>query len=104
MKFIDIKITTNFSRVYAFDDEVDIDFLKLVIEGVKTEFSQSIVLGSPSFDDSGKWDFLNHATSFYSNQLQFSALYTIRSKDIEKDFENLFRTVRQESSPISMGR
>jgi hypothetical protein len=31
-RFIDLELTTNFSRVTAFDDEIDINFLKIVLE------------------------------------------------------------------------
>lgn len=90
--YLDVKITSNFSRVSAFDDELDTNFLKIVLSGVKRDFSQKIDVGAPSFYDLGKKDFLNSATAFYSNQLQFSPIYSISSNDIVKDFNDLFRT------------
>lgn len=90
--YLDIKITSNFSRVSAFDDELDTNFLKIVLSGVKKDFSQNVEVGAPSFYDLGKQDFLNSITAFYSNQLQFSPIYSINSNDILKDFNDLFRT------------
>jgi len=91
--FVDIKFTTNFSRVHVFDDEVDIDLLKTVLDGMKESFtSLEISNEGPFYDDLRKDDFLDCATSFYSNQLQFSPIYTIRSTDVNKDFNDLFKT------------
>ena len=90
--YIDIKLTNNFSRVHAFDDEVNIDFLKLVLDGVKEEFSLAIDINRPLYKGLCNWDYLKSATSFYNNQLQFSDVHTIRSKNIESDFIDLFKT------------
>ncbi|MDD4047741.1 MAG: DUF3037 domain-containing protein [Clostridia bacterium] len=91
--YVDIKFTTNFSRVLAFDDEVDIKFLKIVLDGVKDSFtSLKLSKGRPSEEDLRKSEFLNCATAFYSNQLQFSPIYTIRSTNISEDFDDLFKT------------
>lgn len=89
--FIDLRLTTNFSRVHAFDDEIDINFLKVVLDGVKSEFTQSTVHG-PSLKELMNDSYLEQATRTYVNQLQFSPVFTIRSKDIEPDFEDLFKT------------
>lgn len=91
-QFIDIRLTNNFSRVHAFDDEVDIEFLKLVLDGVKKEFSLEFNINRPSYDDLCSWSFLESATSIYNNQLQFSNVYTIRSKNFQNDFDDLFKT------------
>src|SRR5699024_3114418 len=89
--FVDFKSTTNFSRVTAFDDEIDLEFLKLVIAGIKEEFSQSTVHG-PSLRAVNEEDFLEKQTMFYANQLQFSPIRIIRSDNPKKDLENLFKT------------
>lgn len=89
--FIDIKITNNFSRVSAFDDEVDINFLKIVIEGLKEDFSQTTISG-PTIKEIQNLNYLESKTSIFVNQLQFSPIYTFRSKEINLDFDNLFRT------------
>lgn len=89
--YIDMELTTNFSRVTAFDDEIDINFLKIVLNGVKSEFTQSTIHG-PSWEDIKDWNYLERATSIYVNQLQFSPIQIIRSTDIHKDFQDLFRT------------
>jgi hypothetical protein len=82
-KFIDCKITTNFSRVSTFDDEINLGFLKLVLEGIEEDFTKSSIVHGPSFDQLAKWDFLERATSFYVNQLQFSPIRFIRSSNYD---------------------
>lgn len=90
--FLDLKLTTNFSRVTAFDDEVDINFLKLVLDGIKTDFALTSTVDGPSLQEIGDWNLLEQATAIYVNQLQFSSVQIIRSNNIEEDFKNLFRT------------
>jgi hypothetical protein len=88
--FIDLQITNNFSRVTAFDDEIDISFLKIVLEGIKDEFTISTING-PNQKQLGDKLLLEKSTSIYANQLQFSPIHIIRSSDISVDFEILFR-------------
>ncbi|MBY0129116.1 DUF3037 domain-containing protein [Bacillus cereus] len=90
-KYVNLQLTTNFSRVSQFDDESDVKFLKLVLEGVKDDFTQSITDG-PSLQQAEDPKFLEKATSIYVNQLQFSPIRTIRSRDYLKDEIDLFRT------------
>ncbi|WP_158591756.1 DUF3037 domain-containing protein [Oceanobacillus halophilus] len=89
--FIDFRYTSNFSRVKKFDDEVDIEFLKLVLMGVENEFTQGTDHG-PSLKHISDENFLEKNTNFYSNQLQFSNTRMIRSNNPLRDFENLFKT------------
>ena len=95
---IRFQTTRNYSRVLAFDDEIDISFLKLVIEGIRNDFTLSTVDG-PTLSDLKNWSFLDKATSIYVNQLQFSEIKVISSKDIEADFEKLFKTFVYFDSP-----
>lgn len=88
--YVNMEITSNFSRVAMFDDEIDIKLLKLILKGVKSEFTQSTVHGPP-IEEVKKWDFLEKHTAIYVNQLQFSPVRVIRSYDIMKDEEDLFR-------------
>jgi hypothetical protein len=85
------KFTSNFSRVKAFDDEVDLEFLKLILEGLSDQFTLSTDYG-PSLKELTKIDYLNEVTRHYVNQIQFSKINSIYSPDIEKDFDDLFRT------------
>lgn len=89
--FIDIKITNNFSRVSIFDDEVDIAFLKVILEGIKDDLSQTTLSG-PSFSEINNEKYLDNYTKFFVNQIQFSPVRTIRSIDLQDDFEKLFMT------------
>lgn len=89
--YINFKATKNFSRVKTFDDEIDIEFLKLILEGVEEEFTQSTVHG-PSLKAIDDNNFLEKQTAFYANQLQFSPIKVIRSNNVEKDFDDLFKT------------
>jgi Protein of unknown function (DUF3037) len=89
--YVNLEITSNFSRVAAFDDEIDLKLLKLILKGVQSEFTQSTVHGPP-IEEVKQWDFLEKHTAIYVNQLQFSPIQVIRSYDIAKDEADLFRT------------
>lgn len=88
---IDCAITNNFSRVSTFDDEIDVNFLKIVLSGVKEDFSKSTVTG-PSFKDVSDFYYLEKATSIYVNQLQFSTIQLYKSSDFETDLDDLYKT------------
>src|SRR5690625_2045620 len=75
--YVNFKATTNFSRVTTFDDEIDIDFLKMVLSGVESEFTQDLVHG-PSYKIVRDINFLEKQTAHYANQLQFSPIRIIR--------------------------
>lgn len=90
-KFIDCLITNNYSRVKSFDDEIDLPFLKIVLSGVKDDFSKTSVVSGPSFEDIADRLYLEKATSIYVNQLQFSEIKQIRSRDLEADLLKLFK-------------
>jgi hypothetical protein len=90
-QFVDLVITNNFRRLKAFDDEIDVDFLKIVLDGLKEDFSITTTTG-PSYRELADWDFLERKTSIFVNQLQFSSIYIIRSIDIGEDFKKLFKT------------
>lgn len=89
--YVDFKSTKNFKRVTTFDDEIDINFLKIVISGIEEEFTQSTING-PTIDEVSDEYFLEKNTVFYANQLQFSPIKIIRTSNPVKDFEDLFRT------------
>lgn len=90
-RHIDIKFTSNFKRVAAFDDEIDVKFLKVVLEGIKESFTKSTVSG-PSEEALADVNFIEKSTFYYANQIQFSNPNLIHSSDYEQDFEDLFRT------------
>jgi hypothetical protein len=89
--YVNLEITKNFGRVTAFDDEIDINFLKIVLEGIQNDFSLSTVNG-PSPESVFNWNFIEASTSIFVNQIQFSPVKTIRSSNIYEDEEKLFKT------------
>ncbi|WP_052409928.1 DUF3037 domain-containing protein [Paenibacillus durus] len=91
-KYIDCLITSNLSRVSTFDDEIDIPFLKIILSGVKEDFSKNSTVTGPSYEDIANLNYLEKATSIYVNQLQFSKIQLFRSADFETDLNNLFKT------------
>lgn len=88
---IKTKLTTNYSRVKSFDDEIDLEFLKVILEGIEEQFSISTVSG-PSLKILSNDDFLEESTRYYVNQLQFNEIRNIYSEDVDKDFDDLFKT------------
>jgi hypothetical protein len=88
--YVNLGLTKNFSRVSFFDDEMDINFLKIVLDGVQKDFTLSFTDGPSS--EVFEWNYLEKATSIYVNQLQFSPIRAIRTENYLLDEENLFRT------------
>ena len=46
----DFKYISNFQRFHAFDDEADIDFVKLYLRGIKDEVETSVFNFNKEFD------------------------------------------------------
>lgn len=90
-KYLNLSITDNFKRVKTFDDEVDINFLKLILNGMEDEFEPSTIDGF-SEKQLKNPDLLNEYTKFYVNQLQFSEVKFILSNNILCDEKSLFDT------------
>ncbi|MNW33494.1 hypothetical protein D3C74_104570 [compost metagenome] len=91
LQYVDIKFTKNFRRVTAFDDEIDIDFLKIVLEGIREGLTRSTISGL-SAEELLDINFIEKKTFYYANQIQFSPTVVFSSNNIEHDFEDLFRT------------
>jgi|GEM_PF-497693 len=70
--------TSNWTRVKTFDDEVDVDYLKLILKGIEQEISNDTL-----FNFKEKFD-IKRYTKFYVNELKFS---DITFTDIE-DFDS----------------
>lgn len=91
-RYVNIQFTTNFSRVRKFDDELDTNFLKVILRGLESEFTLSSTISGPSESDLADRKFLDKSTMFYVNQLQFSKVKSIISSNYLKDEEDLFKT------------
>ncbi|MGO4786954.1 DUF3037 domain-containing protein [Paenibacillus sp. 2KB_20] len=91
LRYIDVKFTKNFKRVHAFDDEIDVNFFKVVLEGIKESFVKSTISG-PSDEDLDDINFIEKNTFYYANQIQFSPTYLISTENYEQDLSDLFRT------------
>ncbi|WCT56901.1 DUF3037 domain-containing protein [Paenibacillus kyungheensis] len=91
LKHTEFKLTKNFKRVHAFDDEVDIKFLKIVLDGIKESFTKSTISG-PSENELADINFLEKKTFYYANQIQFSPTNSFFTLNIEEDLNDLFKT------------
>lgn len=91
-RYSNIRFTSNFSRVKTFDDELDIDFIKIVLDGMKEDFVRTSTISGPTEKELADKNFLDKSTMFYVNQLQFSPIRTMISYDIQKDEDDLFKT------------
>lgn len=67
--------TKNFKRVGSFNDELDIDLLKIQLESIEDEVGDIVV------DDNFK---LRDYTRFYVNEIRFEAIQTV---EIQDDFQ-----------------
>lgn len=91
-RYVNIQFTTNFSRVKTFDDEVDSSFLKVILKGLKDDFSLTSTFSGPSEVELSDKKFLEKSTMFYVNQLQFSKVKSILSSNYLRDEQDLFKT------------
>lgn len=91
-RYINIQFTTKFSRVTTFDDEVDINFLKVILKGIENDLSLSSTITGPSENELANKNFLDKATMSYVNQLQFSKVKSLISSNYLKDEQDLFNT------------
>lgn len=63
----DFKYISNFQRFHSFDDEADIDFVKLYLRGIKEEVETSVFNYNQEFD-------LNEYIRVYANEFRFSSV------------------------------
>ena len=61
---------SNFQRFHAFDDEADIDFVKLYLRGIKEEVETSVFNFSKVFN-------LSAYIKVYANEFRFSSVKTL---------------------------
>lgn len=78
----DFRYISNFSRFQAFDDEADIDFVKLYLAGIKQQVEENIFNYNSSFSIS---DF----KKIYVNEFRFSEITTMEIEETEDYVENL---------------
>lgn len=88
---LEIKVTDSFSRLRKFDDEADIDLLRVILDGIKDEFDPFSPDG-PNREQLCDETLLEKLTKPYVNQLQFSDIHGIVIQDPESDFDSLYKT------------
>lgn len=90
-KFVHFYKTKNYRRVKAFDDEVDIEVIKALLESLEYQFNTTTVY-SPNLQGTENNDFLLSEISFYVNQLQFSNIRTFSSSELTQEIKDLCDT------------
>lgn len=75
----DFKYISNFQRFHAFDDEADIDFVKLYLRGIKNEIDNYY---NKEFD-------LASYIRAYANEFRFSLIMTFSVDENENYVEDL---------------
>lgn len=78
----DFKYISNFHRFHSFDDEADIDFVKLYLRGIKEEIETSMFNYNDNFD-------LNSYIKVYANEFKFSSIKTLNVDETEDYVSNL---------------
>lgn len=78
----DFRYISNFKRFQAFDDEADVDFVKLYLAGIKQQVEQN--LSNHQFDFS-----VSDFTKIYVNEFRFSDVTTMEVDETENYVENL---------------
>ena len=78
----DFKYISNFQRFHAFDDEADVDFVKLYLRGIKDEVETSVFNFDKEFD-------LTSYVRVYANEFRFSPVRTLSVDENENYVEDL---------------
>lgn len=90
-KFVRFYKTKNYRRITSFDDEVELDVIKALLESLEYQFNTTTI-HSPEFYNIGHNDFLSHEIVYYVNQLQFSNIRTFTSESLADDINDLCDT------------
>ncbi len=71
------EITSNWQRLKSFDDELDIDYFKLILNGIKAEVSNESL-----FNYKRDFDICKYIKSF-ANELKFTNITTVETDDFD---------------------
>lgn len=80
----DFKYISNFQRFHSFDDEADVEFVKLYLKGIKEEVETSIFNFNKEFN-------LSAYIKVYANEFRFSAVRELDVNDSENYVDDLSR-------------
>lgn len=78
----DFKYISNFHRFHIFDDEADVDFVKLYLKGIKDEVEASLFNFNKEFN-------LDAYISVYANEFRFSSIRKLAVEENENYVENI---------------
>lgn len=78
----DFKYISNFQRFHAFNDEADIDFVKLYLWGIKDEVETSVFNFNKEFE-------LASYVKVYASEFRFSSVRTLTVNENENYVEDL---------------
>lgn len=73
---------THWKRVEHFDDEVDIDLIKLVVEGIRNEVSESLLSSSEEFS-------IQEYIRYFVNELSFDSIREYGYNKQHDDFQSV---------------
>lgn len=79
--------TKNLSRVTNFDDELEKDILKALLESLELQFNNTSL---PIEQKDPSPDYLQAQLVYYVNQIQFGEIKVLNSTNIEDDIKDLF--------------
>ncbi|EGT3817430.1 TPA: DUF3037 domain-containing protein [Clostridioides difficile] len=86
----EFKIIKKWQRLKAFNDELDIDIVKLQLEAIKEEVQESASKGNFNLKD---------YTKFYVNELKFTEVVSI---DIDEDFQDFINACIRQYMPLDL--
>lgn len=79
--------TKGLARVKNFDDELEMDILKALLESLEIQFN---VRTLPVMSKEPNADFIKKELVYFVNQIQFSEIRALNSTNIEEDIKDLF--------------
>ena len=78
----DFRYISNFKRFQAFDDEADVEFVKLYLLGIKQQIQTNIFNYNQTFS-------ITDFTKIYVNEFRFSPVTVMKVEENEDYVENL---------------
>ncbi|EGT3944100.1 TPA: DUF3037 domain-containing protein [Clostridioides difficile] len=84
----EFKTIKKLHKLKSFNDELDIDIVKLQLEAIKEEIQESVLRGN--FD-------IKDYTKFYINELKFTEVVSI---EIKEEFQNFIDSCTKQYMPV----
>ena len=92
----DFKYISNFQRFHSFDDEADVDFVRLYLRGIKEEVETTLFNYADDFS-------VENYTRVFANEFRFSSVRSLAVAEDEDYVKNFTHSVEFVNDKIGIG-